>query len=122
MLYVKFNKDGSVNELSITESINQGNHNVNKIFATFVEMPLSDPTVHAEFELPDHSVVTLGSISSSTYENESGYDIYIPNTVTKYAGTIKFHLSLKKTNNTLYTQQVSLVVNKTPYVYEDEEE
>ena len=123
MSYVKYNKDGSIKELSITESINQGNDGVNKIFATFDAMPFPSipQTVKALFELPDDTVVESANLNTTTQNNETGFQISIPKAATKYAGIIKVYLLLSNGSSTLYTQQVPLLVNKTPFVYEEEE-
>ena len=121
MLYVKFNKDGSVNELSITESINQGNDNVNTVFATFDSLSLTSPTIKAEFELPDQSVVEVNT-SATTIDDESGYQLAIPKEATKYAGTVNLYFKVSNSQGALYTQKVPLLINKTSFVYEEEEE
>lgn len=126
MIYAKFNKDGSIDQLAIDESINQGNNNVNTLLASFNDISgLDTYTCKAEFELPDESVVEVSGSYGTILPNQQGFSFPIPNTVTKYAGVVRTVVKLTKDDATLYTYQIGLKVNKTSFVYqepEDEEE
>jgi hypothetical protein len=118
MIYVRCNNDGSLKKVLIDESINQGNNNVNKIFANVPN--LADVTsCKATFKLPDQSHIII-DCSSDTIDEEEGFSCYLPNTVTLYHGFIYFDLEITYNNGTLYTTQLALKVNPTNYEHTPE--
>lgn len=119
MLYVIFNQDGSINTLVVGESINQGNNNVNQIFAAVNGYPTSDYTCVAEFELPNGELEELNGVQDEQelgIEIYSGYTVSLSEDVTRLAGNLKLNLKLIDLNdNVLCTYQVTLKVNPTGY-------
>ena len=119
MLKVVFNEDGSINELIVMESINQGSNNVNKVFASILNRAVGDYTCVGEFELPSGDLEELSGVVDSQEVGQStldGYIISLAESVTRQAGNLKLNLKLiDLQDNVLCTYQVTLKVNKTGY-------
>jgi hypothetical protein len=119
MLKVVFNEDGSINELIVMESINQGSNNVNKVFASILGISNENYTCVGEFELPSGELEELSGERDSQEVGQStldGYTISLAESVTRQAGNLKLNLKLiDLQDNVLCTYQVTLKVNKTGY-------
>lgn len=117
--YILFNQDGSIKRTKLTQFIQRGNNDVNKIYIGFENsLPLDVATCYALFKLPDDSVA--GPISGTyTEEQESdgdyvGYLFSLNEEVTQYAGQVMMTIYLADLNHkVLYTYPVTLTVNDT---------
>lgn len=120
MMYVDFNKDGSIKTLIIGESIQQGSNNVNTLFATIDGYNTSDYRCVAQFTLPDQSVQqVLGEVATEDINEvpHTGYLVTITENETYLDGTVKVNLKLIQNlgDEVLATYQVFLKINPTGY-------
>ena len=125
MINFLFNKDGSIKELTINESIQQGNNNINRIFVYVDENDNDDFIYKANVEIPNGDIVELvGTASEETIKENTykGYIFTLPNTVTLYPGIIYISFKIEDANSILFTYQIPLKVNKTTYVHQVNEE
>lgn len=118
-MIILFNYDGSIKTLIVSESINQGSNNVNKVYAAIEGHPVEDYSCNAIFELPNGDLEQLaGTQSTFTVDDTEydGYEVSLAESVTIYAGNLKMNLKLLDlADNVLCTYQVKLKVNPTGY-------
>ena len=110
-LQIIFNADGSINELVVGTSIQQGDNETKQIFTKIIGVSNSDYTCSGDFLLPD------GTVSEVVAEtDDDGYSITLTEAQTLYAGNIKLSLKLiDLQSHVLCTYQVTLKINPTSY-------
>lgn len=122
MIKANFNSDGSIKNIEINESINQGNHNFNNIEVDIEGMDSTNQTCKAEFVLPNDDKVELDANYDGASEK---FKLSLPNTVTLFSGILLVNFVLIGVDSTLRTYQFPLRINPTAYehqVEDDEEE
>lgn len=111
------NKDGSIKYAESNEYINQLSHNVNYIDYAVEDMTADNYTSDCLFTLADDtSTALVGTYQVFTYRNVeySGYRVYLPQGITKYAGEVKVvSRHYDKDGNILYAYPFTLTINET---------
>lgn len=124
-MYIFFKSDGSINQTSFTEIINQNNNEVNAIFVHYPNLTNLN-IVSGIFTLPTgKKTIEIGTFTEN-YEYEEGkyadgFVIPITQDETLYEGIVLLTISVKGsalTNAILYTYRVKLTINAS--VVDDE--
>ena len=108
MMKIIFNQDGSIESITIPESIQQGNDGVDEIFVKWNGYSNTDYTCDAVFTLPNGDTNTLVATTSG-----SGFLITLTEAQTLYAGKLLASFRLKDLNTTLFSYQYEFQINPT---------
>lgn len=108
MMKIIFNHDGSIKEITLPESIQQGNDGVDEIYLEWEGYPNTDYVCDAIFVLPNESANQLVATMDGV-----GYKITLTAAQTIYAGRLFASFRLKDLNNTLFSYQYTFWVNPT---------
>lgn len=108
MMYIIYNADGSIKCKSLTEYIQQGNNNVNKVFVAFTNKPTPDFVLSGHFVLPNGAKVVKYSqeTGQEIVEGTTYNGVYMPLTseVTALAGVLKMNIqALDETDDSVLT-------------------
>lgn len=116
MLYVIFNSDGSISDLIVGESIQQGDHLTKQVFAKINGLANTDYVCTGRFTLPNGEYSELVATADTDETFGDGYSITLTEAQTLYAGDLKMNLKLVDLqDHILCTYQVTLRINMTSY-------
>lgn len=116
MIYIVFNRDGSIKSKFLNEFIQQGNAYENELFVAVDNANSNDYVYGAVATLPDKTQITLtGEAHTETISEQEyiGYIFNIPADVTILSGVLKVSAIVQKDSKVLVSYPIYLTINET---------
>lgn len=128
-MYILYKQDGSIIKTNLTDFIQKGNNNVNKIFLAIEGLNTDEWIPTGYFLLPNNEVVLItaevaaGNINPEVTEEEirgkiyAGYEIPILANVTVFEGKVEFSLGIRNLEEqVLFTYKTNITINPSTIV------
>lgn len=122
-MYILFNKDGSINKINLTDFIQQGSNNVNKIFIAVKDRDNENWAVTGYFGLPNGDIESLTAtdkVDSIEGVEYNGWEVSISANVTQYEGDVNFSVSLLNVQGHVLNSYEGVLVINPAVVIPDE--